>query len=150
MYLPRTRNYDSCDQHQRWALPDRVFFAAGACHILAPAFLERHGRPGMRALWIRPAPGYIGNHIFVSDGALAFDYHGYAGHDRLLAHYARRARRQVPGWTATLIDLPRETLISEALSRQYDGLWLRQPDQFLHDALPRARRFLDRFPPPGA
>jgi hypothetical protein len=36
-------------------------------------------------------------------------------------------------------------LISEAKSRTYDGLWLRQPDQFLYDALPRAYRFLDRF-----
>jgi hypothetical protein len=29
-------------------------------------------------------------------------------------------------------------------SRGYDGLWLREPGQFLHDALPRADRFLDR------
>ena len=30
------------DPARRWALPDRVFFACGACHVLASAFLERH------------------------------------------------------------------------------------------------------------
>jgi hypothetical protein len=40
-------------------------------------------------------------------------------------------------------------LISEARPRRYDGLWLREPQQFLHDALPRAERFLDRFPAPS-
>ena len=50
-----------------------------------------------------------------------------------------------PGWDADLIELPADVLISEAKSRTYDGLWLRQPDQFLHDALPRAYRFVDQF-----
>jgi hypothetical protein len=54
-------------------------------------------------------------------------------------------RRFFPGWDAALMDLPTEVLTSEPLSRQVDGLWLRQPDQFLHDALPRAQAFLDRF-----
>ena len=27
---------------KRWALPDEVFFAAGACHILAFSFLEKY------------------------------------------------------------------------------------------------------------
>lgn len=46
------------------------------------------------------------------------------------------------------MELPPEVLVSEAKSRTYDGLWLREPKQFLHDALPRARRFLDRLPNP--
>ena len=29
--------------------------------------------------------------------------------------------------------------------RLYDGLWLREPQQFLHDALPRAYGYLARF-----
>jgi hypothetical protein len=32
------------DAERHWALPDRVFFACGACHIPAYAFLERYGR----------------------------------------------------------------------------------------------------------
>ena len=52
----------------------------------------------------------------------------------------------MPGWGCSLVELPADVLISEARSRTYDGLWLRGPEQFLHDALPRARAFLDRFP----
>jgi len=150
MYQPRTPGYRKRDAAMRWALPDRVFFACGACHILAYAFLERWGRPGMQAVWVRPAAGHTGNHVFVDGGDWAFDYHGYAARPRLLAHFWRGAGRRWPGWDATLVPLPRAVLISEPLSRTYDGLWLREPGQFLHDALPRARAYLDRFrPPPG-
>ena len=60
-------------------------------------------------------------------------------------HSFRQAQRFFPGWSATLIDLPADVLVSEAKSREIEGLWLREPQQFLHDALPRARAFLDRF-----
>jgi hypothetical protein len=64
---------------KRWALPDRVFFACGACHILAYAFLQHFPDRGFRALWIKPAPGFTGNHIVVtSDDGAAFDYHGFS------------------------------------------------------------------------
>jgi hypothetical protein len=131
----------------RWSLPDRVFFAAGACHILAYAFLERHFCFGAKALWLRPEAG-IGNHVFVACGDWAFDYHGYALLDRFLSHSRRRAQRLWPGWHAQLVELPREVLVSEAKSKTYGGLWLREPGQFLHNALPRARAFLNRFPAP--
>ena len=129
----------------RWALPDRVFFACGACHILAYAFLERYGG---RAEWIKPAAGHTGNHIFVALGGRVFDYHGYAERERFLEHYWKRARHWYPGWDGSLVPLPADVLVSEARSRTYDGLWLREPSQFLHDAMPRARAFLDRFPAP--
>lgn len=137
-----------CDQERRWRLPDRIFFACGACHILAFAFLDRHPDSGFRAVWIKPRSGFIGNHIVAVRGRLAFDYHGYSDWDRLLGHTRRKAERWWRGWEAELVDLPKDVLISEAKSRQYDGLWLREPAQFFHDALPRARRFLDRFPYP--
>ena len=148
MYRVRTKGYSKHDAARRWALPDRVFFACGACHILAYAFLQRLGRPDMQALWLKPNAGFTGNHIFVADDDWTFDYHGYAQRDRFLAHYHARARHYYPGWNATLVALPRDVLISEASSRRYDGLWLREPGQFLHDALPRARAFVARFPPP--
>ncbi|HVY98067.1 MAG TPA: hypothetical protein VHA35_01100 [Dongiaceae bacterium] len=133
------------DPAKRWALPDRVFFACGACHILAFAFLERFPDAGFRALWIKPGEGFTGNHLVVAnDAGLAFDYHGCSRFDRLLAHMQAKANRWWPGWHATLIELPRDVLVSEAKSRSYDGLWLREPGQFLHDAMPRAVRFRDR------
>jgi hypothetical protein len=62
---------------RRWNLPDRMFFARGACHILAHAFPERFASAGFGPIWIRPRDGFTGNHVFVTNGDLAFDYHGY-------------------------------------------------------------------------
>ncbi|MBS7695733.1 MULTISPECIES: hypothetical protein [unclassified Chelatococcus] len=150
MYRVRTPGYKKNDPIKRWALPDRVFFACGACHILAYAFLERYSRPDMAAVWLKPDAGYTGNHIVIATADWIFDYHGYARRDAFLAHTFRRARHFWPGWDARLVTLPQGVLISEAQSRAYEGLWLREPQQFLHDALPRARRYLTRFAPPPA
>jgi hypothetical protein len=138
------------DPRRRWALPDRVFFACGACHILAHVFLSKYPDRGFGALWIKPAIGFTGNHIFVAHQGTAFDYHGYSSVNALLKHTNLKARRWWPGWTAELIPLPMDVLISEAKSRDHEGLWLREPRQFLHDAMPRAERFLSRYgqPPP--
>jgi hypothetical protein len=136
------------DPEKRWALTERVFFACGACHILAYAFLETYRDAGFGAVWIKPASGFTGNHIVAVRDDRAFDYHGNSNWPALLAHTTAKANRWWPGWTATLVPLPSDVLISEPLSRTYDGLWLREPGQFLHDALPRAHAFLARFPPP--
>jgi hypothetical protein len=143
MFFPKINVKD--DPFRRWHRPDRHFFANGACQVLAFAFLERYPDLGFRARWIKPAGGFIGNHIYVTDGINAFDYHGRTTELRLLALSFARARRFFPGWDATLVDLSTDVLISELHSRQIEGLWLREPKQFLHDALPRARAFLDRF-----
>lgn len=66
------------DPVRQWRLPDRVFFAAGACQVLAYAALRRHGGHGFGAYWIRPTPGFRGNHIIIHDGANSFDYHGWS------------------------------------------------------------------------
>jgi hypothetical protein len=135
---------------RQWALSDRVFFASGACHILAYAFLDTYPAANFLPLWIKPARGFTGNHIVVVRGDIAFDYHGYSSWQRLLEHTRAKANRWWPGWSAELVRLPKEALISEAKSREIDGLWLREPGQYLHDAMPRARRFLARFPRPLA
>lgn len=36
---------------RRWSSPDRVFFACGACHILAFAFLKAYPQSGFAPLW---------------------------------------------------------------------------------------------------
>ena len=149
MYQPRTPNYRKSDPVMRWNLPDRIFFACGACHILAHAFIERFDATGeLTPIWFHPKDNLPGNHIIVSGGDWVFDYHGYSNHKRFMDHCFRRARQRWPGWDADIIPLPRDVLISEPKSREFDGLWLREPQQFLHDVLPRARRFLDRFSSP--
>lgn len=136
------------DPDRRWALRDRVFFACGACHILAWTVLDRHAGQGFQAVWIRPAAGFTGNHIVAVREGRAFDYHGWADWAALLAHTTAKARRWWPGWSATLVPLPAEVLVSEAKSLTWPGLWLREPGQFLHDPLPRARAFLARHDAP--
>ena len=136
------------DPVRRWSLPDRVFFACGACHILAYAFLKAYPTSGFTPLWIKPADGFVGSHIVVVRNDMAFDYHGFSNWSRLLKHTESKASRWWPGWSAQLIPLPMDVLISEPKSRAYDGLWLREPKQFLHDAMPRAERFLRRFQRP--
>ena len=93
----------------------------------------------------RTPPCHGHRHIYVTDGTNAFDYHGLATQQRLLALCFKRGQRFFPGWDATLMNLPTDVLVSEARSRQIDGLWLREPGQFLFDALPRARSFLVKF-----
>ena len=150
MYVHRVKNYSKRGPVKRWNLPDRTFFACGACHILAYAFLEAYGEAGMEPLWIRPHEGFTGNHIIAATDRMVFDFHGYSQRDTFVERYFRRARVHSPGWDGALIALPVDVLISTEKSRRYDGLWLRQPDLFLHDPLPRARAFLKRFDPPSA
>ena len=100
MYVIESRKKH--DPHLRWALPDRVFFACGACHILASAFLDRYQTGSLRAVWLKPDAGFTGNHIYVAANDWVFDYHGYVDAGRYHAHTWRKARRWWPGggWTS--------------------------------------------------
>ena len=141
MYITKVERGDLAG---KWALPDRVFFACGACHILAYVAIQTFPELNFKAIWIKPRSGYIGNHVVAVSGNAAFDYHGFSDRRTLLDHMSRKARMWWPGWDADPVELPADVLISEAKSRTYDGLWLRQPDQFPHDPLPRACRFVDQ------
>ena len=136
------------DPVTRWNLPDRIFFACGACHILAYAFLDRYSDQNFSAIWMKPRKNYIGNHIIAVRDDFAFDYHGHSRWSVLKTHFEEKAARWWPGWSADYIPLPKRALVSEAESKTYDGLWLREPKQFLHDAMPRAVTYLNRFPAP--
>ena len=45
----RIEGFRKRDPQLRWELPDPVFFACGACHILSYAFLERYDVPSIQA-----------------------------------------------------------------------------------------------------
>ena len=142
MYRVRTPSDRKSDPLMRWSLPDRVFFACGACHILAAAHLDRFGEGS--AIAVVPAPAFTGSHVVVGTDRWAFDDHGYAEREGYFAHVLSRARRWWPGWDAALVPMPRAALTSEAASRLIPGLRLREPGQFLHDPRARARADLDR------
>jgi hypothetical protein len=136
------------DPVKQWALPDRVFFAAGACHMLAYAFLERYPDSGFEPVWIRPHPGHTGNHIILVRNGLVFDYHGFSEGTRYWAHTTRRAEQRWPGWAADTVPLRKEALVSRRHARDYAGLWMKEPQEFLFDPIARAHRYLQRFQAP--
>jgi hypothetical protein len=45
MYMRRTKGAKR-DPVRQWELPERVFFACGACHVLAYAFLRNYPQSG--------------------------------------------------------------------------------------------------------
>ena len=88
-----------------------------------------------------------GNHIFVSNGKYAFDYDGVKPLPEFLKAVEESMKEHYVNWKYDLVMLPPEVLTSTSLSRQYDGLWLREPGQFLEDPRPRAKSYLDSILP---
>ena len=124
------------DPQRRWDLPDRIFFGRGACHILAGAFLDAPPLSGFHAEWIVPAEPFAGSHVYVTDGAVAFDFHGYALRDRLLAQHWRGWSWRDPGWSGAVRRVDFDLLDTAALNaRKMLG-----PDQYRHDAAMRGAR----------
>lgn len=130
------------DQIRRWALPDRVFFGYGACHILAGVFLTRKPHSGFYAERVLPADGFAGNHIFVTNGTVAFDHHGYSLRHRLLQHHTSAwAKENGDGWHCTLTRVDFDLLNTADLNaRKMLG-----PDQYGGDPIARAELFLIRI-----
>lgn len=128
------------DPVRRWALPDRIFFGYGACHILAGVYLQKPPLQGFYAERIIPAEGFAGGHMYVTDGIIAFDFHGYSLRDRLLAHHRKGWSAHIPGWSSVIEDVDFDALDTEQLNaRKMLG-----PDQYLHDPRPRAVDFIGR------
>ena len=147
MYKRRTPGAKR-DPIRQWALPDKVFFAAGACHILAYAFLDRYPQGGFEPFWIRPIAGHTGNHIILMRKDQVFDYHGFSEWPRYWAHTIRRARQWWPGWSADLVNISKEALVSRHCASDYRGLWMKEPQEFLFDPLVRAQLYLQKFAVP--
>jgi hypothetical protein len=122
-------------------MADRIFFGNGACAILAGVFLQEAPLPGFYAERVIPAEGFAGNHIFVTDGVVAFDHHGYSLRNRLLSyHTSGWAKRSPEGWGCRLEPVNFNLLDRRDLN---DNKML-GPEQYLHDPIVRARKFLDR------
>jgi hypothetical protein len=129
------------DPVRRWALPDRIFFGHGACAILAGVFLQKAPLPGFHAERIVPGEGFSGNHIYVTDDVVAFDYHGYSLRSRLLLHHTMGwAKRYPEGWNCLLERVSFNLLNTDDLNANK----MLRPAQYLHDPIARAERFLDR------
>jgi len=130
------------DPLRRWALPDRVFFGHGACHILAGVFLKSEHATGFFAERIIPQDGFSGNHIYVTDGSIAFDYHGYSDRLRLLQqHTSGWADHHPQGWNCVLERVEFDLLNTTELNcRNMLG-----PNQYDKNPIPRAQSFIQRI-----
>lgn len=125
---------------RRWRLPDRIFFGHGACHILAGVFLDMKPLPGFHAEKITPHEDFAGNHVYVTDSVVAFDYHGYSLRERLLAHHRRGWSTRYPGWGAVVERVDFSLLDTSELNRRK----MLGPDQYFGDPVLRARGFIGR------
>lgn len=127
------------DSVRRWALPDRIFFGYGACHILAGVYLKNPPLPGFFAERIIPGDGFSGNHIYVTNGELAFDYRGYTKRVRLLIYHTRGwAGQYDSGWNCILEQPDFDLLDTRALNQRK----MRGPDQYYGDPISRAQAFV--------
>ncbi len=126
---------------KRWALPDRAFFGHGACHILAGTYLENIAPPTFYAVWIKPIKDFSGYHIFITNGEITFDYHGYSTYEKLIAHHRKGWSTIYENWDCTLQKVDFNLLNTSALnSRRMKG-----PNQYLHNPIHRASKFIEKF-----
>lgn len=129
------------DAVRRWNQTDRVFFGHGACHILAGVYLSLPKNQRYSAIWIKPCDGLPGSHVFVTDGRIAFDYHGYSHAEKLYAHHAKGWRAAYPKWQAELEPVTFDLLSTSDLNERK----MRGPDQYHGNPVSRAEQFIHRF-----
>ncbi len=132
------------DKFKFWDRPDRAFFAAGACHILADLFAELHMHEGYRMIYIEPAEGFDeGTHVFASNGIWAFDHNGWTKEKELLAATEAAYIKKYPGWTYTkyLIELGLTSLEDFCRANNH-----RLPWQYAQLPWKRAYQYIQQFP----
>ena len=130
------------DPERRWALPDRVFFGNGACHVLAGVYLRQAHLPTFYAERIVPGDGFAGNHIYVTNGTLAFDYHGYSMRNRLVRYHTNNwAGEYSEGWNCCLERVDFDLLCTADLNKRK----MLGPDQYKYDPIERAERYLAKI-----
>jgi hypothetical protein len=129
---------EKADLEGSWLRSDEDFFGAGACHVLASAFLGLRCGSEYRALLILPSPGHRGRHVVAANAELVFDFNGYTERSYYFAELERLQREREPTWAATLVELEVDPAGWD-FCRRYAH---RHPSQFFRDPLPRARAFI--------
>jgi hypothetical protein len=130
------------DPLRRWLLPDRIFFGHGACHILAGVYLDDPPLAGFYAERIIPGDGFAGSHVYVTNGVIAFDFHGYCSRLRLLRrHTIRWAEEYKEGWNCALEQVDFDLLCTSELNCHK----MLGPDQYYGDAVLRAKSFINEI-----
>jgi hypothetical protein len=131
------------DIFKSWARDDRAFFAAGACHILAALFVQLHQHEGYKMVYIKPAKGFAGNHVYASNENWAFDHNGWAKEERLLQLVDTAYSEKYPGWNYERIVLEDSLITLEDFCR---ANFHRLPWQYPYLPWERAYKYIKRFP----
>lgn len=121
-----------------WQRPDEVFFAAGACHILASVYIAMH--PEFSALMIKPLGGHCGGHVVAVHGDDLFDASGLKAKAPYIQGYLAEMRSRFDGWDADLVEL-REDPAGSKFCEQHGYRCLAQ---FPGPVRARARKFVGR------
>ena len=129
------------DPIKRWNLPDEIFFGHGACPILAGVFLEIFPNFGFNAIKITPKKDYPGNHIYVTNGKYAFDYHGLSLESTLKIEFFKAYKERFPHWEAEVENINYSLLNTKSLNQRK----MLGPDQYLHDPKIRGEKYINKL-----
>jgi len=122
-----------------WEREDQPFFAAGACHILAEMFRQLHYGENYQMIFIKPANGFSGTHVYMSNGTWAFDHNGWTREAELLATTEKAYKKRYPSWAYERIVITDDL---ETFCRQNNH---RQPWQYAYLPWERARNYIRNF-----
>ena len=89
---------ESRDVFLSWQREDMVFFAAGACHILAHMFLLLNPNEDFDLIYTKPVNKQPGNHMYESGGTWAFDFNRWSLERGLLKVNETFAKDRYPNW----------------------------------------------------
>lgn len=82
--LCRRTPAERADQILSWQRGDQAFFAAGACHILAWAFVATYPQAGFCIVALRKVAEPHASHVYTTNAKWAFDHCGWTREDELL------------------------------------------------------------------
>lgn len=130
------------DPFLSWQREDQSFFAAGACHILAEMFIQLHPGENFKMIFIKPHEGFVGNHVYASDGFWAFDHNGWTKESDLLQATVDAYTKKYPGWKYERIEIePTITSLEDFCKANFHRL----PWQFAFLPWERAYNYIKRF-----
>ena len=122
-----------------WQRPDKAFFAAGACHILAWAFLLRYPTLGFFPVGLRWPGRPVVFHVFATNGTTAFDHDGWTPEVEVISVTLADEAPFDPGRAIERVRLDRD------LQRVCTEHNMRSPSDFAFDPWQRAFAYLDGF-----
>lgn len=132
------------DIFKSWARDDQAFFAAGACHILAELFVQLHSQENFKMIYIKPAVGHSGNHVYASNGTWAFDHNGWTLESELLLITEKAYKAKYDGWSYERIVIEPTSNSLEKFCKENNH---RLPWQYPELPWRRAYEYIKRFDP---